>query len=135
MSIAQNQKILKSYRKILHALTTAIDATEQHDSKARSQSIQKATKILNELFKSLDFERGGEVAENLGFIYCFIMHNLEQSATDTDTRALHEAIRLLTPLYSCWQRLDKHLSMHELRKSVVNDRKEGRLNVPAVATR
>jgi flagellar secretion chaperone FliS len=75
---------------------------------AKGKSIQKAFDAISELRKSLNMEKGGEVAEGLNKLYAFLGHQLTLANLNNDTEILDSVITVLTDLRSTWaQAFDK----------------------------
>lgn len=105
MTTTKSQLVASTYSTIINEMKRAKTAIHQGDIQTRFRATSRAINLLNELFQSLDFESGGEIAENLGFIYCHIMYNMGRVNSHNDTAALDNAIKLLTPLESSWKQL------------------------------
>ena len=69
---------------------------------AHSHSI-RAQDIVAELQRTLDFERGGEIAEQLNTLYTYIRQRLVAANIYKDAAPLNEVQGLLRQLLSAWQ--------------------------------
>lgn len=73
------------------------------DTAARGASISKAIAIIDEGLKiSIDFEAGGELAQNLDALYEYMSYRLLQANLKSDAEALAEVERLLKELKGAW---------------------------------
>jgi flagellar protein FliS len=97
------------YDETIAALEDAIEAIAEGDIERRFNSIFVATGLIAELAKALDEEAGGEVAQNLGQLYIFILTLLPRVNIDNDPNPARNAICLLKPLRDAWHELDSRL--------------------------
>jgi flagellar protein FliS len=97
------------YDEAIAALEDAIEAIAAGDIERRFNSVVVATGLIAELAKALDEEAGGEIAQNLGQLYIFIMTQLPLININNDPNPARNAIRLLTPLRDAWDELDSRL--------------------------
>ncbi len=77
----------------------------------RSAAITKAMQIVVELQASLEFGRGGEIAQALALLYAYIQERLVEANGQKNPAALDEALRLLTILYEGWKEVSLAPSM------------------------
>lgn len=110
MSRQKNMAVIKAYENLLDSLSNALSAESYGNTAERNFQVDKSIDILHELFAALNFEKGREVAENLGFIYCYVLYSLGRVKTHNDTKPLHDGIRLLSPLYSSWKQLKSEMA-------------------------
>jgi flagellar protein FliS len=68
--------IIRLYEQTIEDLRQAAIALDQNDIGRRSDRIKHALLILGHLQNSLDFTRGGKVAENLNNFYTYLRRNL-----------------------------------------------------------
>jgi len=97
------------YSEAIAALEDAIEAIEQGDIERRYNSVVVATGLIAELAYALDEDAGGEIAQNLGQLYVFILTHLPRVNIDNDPNPARNAIRLLKPLRDAWDELDTRL--------------------------
>ena len=97
------------YDEAIAALEDAIEAIAAGDIERRFNSIVVATGLIVELAKALDEEAGGEIAQNLGKLYIFIVSQLPLVNINNDPNPARNAIRLLSPLRDAWDELDTRL--------------------------
>jgi len=70
--------------------------------KSKSKAIRKSINIVTGLGDSLDMEKGGEIATNLGKLYEFVNMRLLNANVNNDPRMLDEALRVLSELREAW---------------------------------
>ncbi len=68
-------------------------------------AIGKAQDILTELTVSLDFEQGGEMAQNLFSLYMFFNNQLTQANIEKDTERLGQVRAFLGDLREAWAQI------------------------------
>ncbi len=92
----------------------AVDATQQaeralqaRDIPVRTKAINKATSILSELICSLDYERGGEIAQNLKRLYSYMQKQVLTAHMRQKAEPLAEVTKLLTTLLEGWREAAK----------------------------
>ena len=70
---------------------------------ARARAISKAAEAVLELTRSLDFARGGEIAERLGYLYQYMVRRLTEANFQQADAPLAEVLRLLVTLSEGWE--------------------------------
>lgn len=102
--------VVKLYEAAIHQLRKAIRAIEAKDIKARCAANRQAYDIIEHLLLTLNFEKGGQIAENLSKLYRFMMRRLIDVDVNNDAKAAEDVITLLEPLHQSWRKLDEQLS-------------------------
>jgi len=110
MTASQSHLIVMLYREALAAMKASIVAIERGDIEMRWRASSKATNIIAHLYLTLDPNRGGDVAGNLGRIYTYILRRLPDINLKNDPRPAREGARLLEPLLTSWENLDIQIS-------------------------
>ncbi len=78
----------------------------EHGEKVKaSNAIGRAQAIVEELFATLDVERGGEIASRLQGIYVFCLSELADARVEASPDRLHEVSRLLAELRESWHQI------------------------------
>ena len=80
------------------SLGEAVQAIERGDIQARWNANQRATNIIETLWRTLDLEKGGEIAANLEKLYSFMLNRLTQVDIKNDPAPAREVATLLEPL-------------------------------------
>lgn len=94
--------IVMLYDGAIRFINSAIDAIQNKQYERQNHYFQRAQKILAELISSLDFSKGGEVAENLFRLYTYMYNQLvEANLQDSIERAEH-VVNLLSELREAW---------------------------------
>lgn len=71
----------------------------------KSKSISRASRIVVGLQGSLDFQRGGELAQNLNDLYAYVLRRLIHVNAQNDLDALEEVYTLMKDVSDAWQTL------------------------------
>lgn len=79
------------------------DGTKELDKV--NNAIGKAQDVLTELTVSLDFEQGGEMAQNLFSLYMFFNNQLTQANIEKDTDRLAQVCTFLGDLREAWAQI------------------------------
>jgi len=96
----------------------------------KGRALQRALDIINELKCSLDFERGGEIANNLESLYNFIIRGLLEADIQRNLDFFDIASDILSDLKEAWETLTARPLVHEQDHDRVSTR-EGRNQVMA----
>ncbi|MGC9120779.1 MAG: flagellar export chaperone FliS [Sulfurihydrogenibium sp.] len=97
--------VAKGYDRIILELKGAIENIDKGDIKGKIQHISKALDILNTLFYGLDFEKGGEIAQNLSELYSFCIREIQLANLKNDKKRLEDVINILNTLKGGWEEL------------------------------
>lgn len=94
--------IVMLYDGAIRFINEAIYAMRQRDYETQNNRLQRAQKILAELISSLDFEKGGEIAENLFRLYTYMYNQLVEANLQDSPERLEHVIGLLADLREAW---------------------------------
>jgi len=83
-------------------ILSKVDKLAFDEIKTKSKSISKSINIITGLADSLDMEKGGEIAANLGKLYEFVNMRLLNANLNNDPVMLDEALRVLHELREAW---------------------------------
>ena len=98
-----HQLITLLYEDLLRELRQAAIATERRDLATRSAKVTKAVALLFALESSLDFSRGGEVAETLSRFYRGARETIMRASLDSDAPALRRAVANIEDIAASWR--------------------------------
>ncbi len=93
------------YDKTVYCLKAAVQAIHNDDVETRWENNHRAQEIITHLFRTLDLEKGGEVASNLEALYGYMLLRLPDVDANNDARVAEEVIELLEPLRASWNEL------------------------------
>jgi len=94
--------IILTYDVILKHTNLARLAVENKDIAAMCEHTHRATEGIIELATSLNHEKGGEIADNLGRLYAYCIRRLSDGMNLSDKEAYSEVVSLLSPLKASW---------------------------------
>jgi flagellar protein FliS len=90
--------LVLTFDALLTALTrTRIGVASGNDELAQ-KGVQQARDLLTELLATLDHEKGGEIAKNLGSLYLFALERLHGIPKKGDMVRYDQIVQLLTPI-------------------------------------
>ena len=111
-SADKHELVTLLFKGVIGALA-GVEIHHQHNNKDQvRECLSKASRILVGLQGSLDYERGGDIAVNLGELYGYSIRKLFAANVKTDTTldSVAEVKRLIEPIAEAWENMD--LSKH-----------------------
>lgn len=102
---SQIDLILQVYTGALQAFASGHECYEKQDFRNGYEHLEKARKFIVHLYTTLDFEQGGEVADNLGKLYAFVMNEIDLIQATKDLKHLDSCITVLQNLKQGWEDL------------------------------
>ncbi|MDC7125421.1 MAG: flagellar export chaperone FliS [Spirochaetales bacterium] len=101
---SQGKLIIMLYDGAVRNMETAVSGLSSENPKFDkvNNAILKAQDIITELMVSLDFERGGEIANNLYNLYIFFNKELMQANVQKDKEMITPVIKMMKDLRSAW---------------------------------
>lgn len=99
----QGRLIVLLYEGALKFMKLAIQELEAGHYAEKGRYINRAQDIINELNAILDVKAGGEIADNLRRLYCFMNSRLSEVNAKCDTRMIRDVITLTEELSSGWK--------------------------------
>jgi len=75
----------------------------------KGESISKAITIVDGLKVSLDNEKGGEIAKNLGDLYDYMQTRLLQANLNNEEAGIDEVVSLLNEIRSGWTSIPQEI--------------------------
>jgi flagellar protein FliS len=94
--------IVMLYDGAIRFINEAAYAMQQRDYETQNTKLQRAQKILAELISSLDFDKGGEIAENLFRLYTYMYNQLVEANINDGRDRLEHVVHLLSELREAW---------------------------------
>ncbi|MGD8892243.1 MAG: flagellar export chaperone FliS [Desulfobacterales bacterium] len=95
--------VIMCYEGAIDSLKLAKEKIKEKDYEKKAKAIIKAQDIIEELICSLDFEKGGEIANNLESLYNYMLRRILQGDHNKDVGPIDEVIGMFTDLLSAWQ--------------------------------
>ena len=93
------------YDKAVACLKAAVQAIHSNEIETRWKNNHRAQEIITHLFRTLDLEKGGEIASNLDALYGYMLLRPPEVDLNNDARVAEEVIELLEPLRESWNEL------------------------------
>ena len=106
---SKEQILLMLYQAAIKNCKKAIEAVEARDIPKKGEFIGKFQDIVIELNNSLDFEVGGDVAEELSSLYDYMLYSSTQANIKIDKEPLEGCLKVLNTLYDGWSSAIKQL--------------------------
>ena len=98
------EEILRELKKNMETLAYSID-NEPIVSSIKSKSFSKSLTAIYILQSSLDFEKGGEIAENLYNLYEFCKSGIMKGFTQKNSKMIYDAIPPIDEILEGWSQI------------------------------
>ncbi len=98
------EEVLKDLKKNMETLAYSLDH-EPTISSLKSHSFSKSLTAIYILQSSLNFEEGGEIAENLYKIYEFCKQGILKGFMKKDSKLVYEAIPPIDEILDSWKKI------------------------------
>jgi flagellar protein FliS len=86
----------------INKLSSAKGYFSRHEEFKATCEIRTVRAIIDALKASLDFEKGGEIAQNLDRLYDYMMRRLFEANTQYDMKAVDEVASVLIDIKTGW---------------------------------
>jgi flagellar protein FliS len=97
--------VLMCYEGVIVNLKIGKQKILKKDYEAKGMALTKAQDILYELLCSLDFEKGGSIAENLDSLYNYMLRRVLHANLKKEISAIDEVVGMLVELKSAWEEI------------------------------
>jgi len=94
--------VIMCYEGAIDSLKLAKQKIKEKDYEKKEKAIINARDIIDELLCSLDFEKGGTIANNLSGLYNYMRRRILYGDVNRDIGAIDEVVGLLNELLSAW---------------------------------
>ena len=111
VTASQNDLVVINYEMLMAELDEAVELFDDKNLSAYYKSLEKATKMLNELSFSLDFDY--EIAKELMSLYIFINKKLVEASQKKSVQPIFTAQDVLGSLLVGWKEATKQVVMGE----------------------
>jgi flagellar protein FliS len=95
------------YEQAIEDLRRAVIAQEKGAIEARTREINHALMVIAQLQGSLDMQRGGEVAFNLGRFYTAVRAGLCEAQIQQSAKLIERQISQLVTVYEAWLEVER----------------------------
>ncbi len=102
MGKSQLDLILQVYDGAIASYNTARECYKNEDFQSGYEQLEKAKRFITHLYTTLDLARGGEIAENLGKLYAFLINQTNLAAATKDMTVLTGNLKILGKLREGW---------------------------------
>lgn len=111
VATADNVQLIQMlFEGLLESLASARGHIENGNIMAKSNALSRAGRIVVGLQGALDFERGGELAQNLHELYAYMTRRILHVNASNDLETLAEVSSLVRDISDAWQTLPGLLS-------------------------
>ncbi len=107
---SQVDLIIQVYDGAISAFRTARERYETDDSTAGYNQLERARKFLTHLYTTLDYEKGGDISEQLGRLYAFVINQINVAEATKDLSVIDDNITILSNLREGWTGLKAQTS-------------------------
>ena len=97
--------LLMMYEGAIKFLRTSLVGLEEKDLAKFCRFLSKAQAIVAELMNTLDFEKGGTIAQDLDRLYDFMLFYLTEANLHRDAKKIEKTIELLDVIYSAYKEI------------------------------
>lgn len=102
MAASPEQLVVLLYEHLIINLKRADRQIRARDIAGKAESLTKANDIVLELLASLDFEKGGEIAQRLASLYGFFTQEISQVSRTLDTARIGQIVEMAEELHESW---------------------------------
>ncbi len=104
--MGQKDLILLLYNGALKFLRQAQEELDNERTDAFADRVERVHRIIFHLYTTLDFDKGGEIAEKLGSLYSFIISQLYILNSTRSPEIIRDIGEILSGLKDGWQGVD-----------------------------
>jgi flagellar protein FliS len=104
LSATPGQMVVMVYDHLLVQLTRVRHALDRNQLDARSEALERSRAALSELLITLDPQRGGALASQLGAIYSFLLGELSVLGLKPEARRLERVTGIVSQLRDAFAR-------------------------------
>jgi len=102
--------VVMLYDGAIAAMQRTIMAIEAHDIQKKCRHLKRAMAIILQLEGTLNFELGGEVAQNLAYFYAYARTQTTKANIENSPEILRSLIEKFATLRDAWHQADYGLS-------------------------
>ena len=103
--MSQKEMIVLLYTGSLKFLEQAGEELEKGNAEGFADRVERVHRIVYHLYTTLDFDKGGEIAEKLGSLYSFVISQLYVLNSTRNPAIIADIKEILTNLKDGWQNL------------------------------
>ena len=102
--------VVMLYNEAIASLSAAIEAMENNEIEERCSRLNVTTEIIGTLHMGLDMENGGEIADQLGRLYRFMLAQMIGINIRSDAEGAKKIVEVLSPLRDAWEEVDRRMT-------------------------
>ena len=102
---SQVDLILQVYDGAIASFITAKKSYENKDQNGGYEELERAKRFLIHLYTTLDLEQGGQVADNLGRLYAYMINQTNVVEASKDIQGIDSNLTILRNLRQGWSDL------------------------------
>jgi flagellar secretion chaperone FliS len=95
--------IMMLFDGLLESIATARGHIQHRNIAEKSKALARASRIVLGLQGALDFDRGGDLAQNLNELYGYVTRRLLHANAHNDLSALDEVHGLISEIRGAWE--------------------------------
>lgn len=104
-TISQRELIVKMYQGMERFIVQAQMAMHNKKLEAAHENCQKVKAILVELISTLNFEQGGDIAQQLRELYAFFLVTVVEANLRKDPAKLASILPIIAELRTAWEQI------------------------------
>jgi len=105
MTADPKKLVLLCYEGAIDNLKIGKNKIIEKDYEGKCRALTRAQDIIGELLNSLNFEKGGSIANGLDSLYNYMLRTIIHADFKNDISAIDEVVRLLTELKGAWEEI------------------------------
>ncbi len=121
---SQLDLILQVYDGALKSFTCARAHYEKEEFNPGYEELEKAKKFMTHLYTTLNPDEGGEVAENLGKLYTYVICQIHAAQSIKDLKMIDDCSTILKNLREGWASLKQEVEVAPINDSGNSPKKE-----------
>jgi flagellar protein FliS len=129
-SVSPGELIAKLLVAAEAAVKKGLDAMRQGEVAKKGEQFGRAIAILGELQSSLDFEKGGDVAQNLNSIYDYCIREILFGNMKNDPARIETVLKTLEPIIDAWMAIKSEPRPQEGEPEAVEEAPQKALDQP-----
>ena len=99
---SQLDLVIKVFDGALQSLSAAEQAYAKTDFQSGYTELEKVRRFVVHLYSTLDFVKGGEIADQLGKLYVFVMNEIDIIEATKNTAKIESCAKVLRTLRAGW---------------------------------
>ena len=105
MTADAKKLVIMCYEGAISNLKLAKEKCLSAEYETKAKALQKVIDVIDELSCALDFEKGGQIAQNLRALYTYMRHRILEGDVNRDVGALDEVSGMLEELKDAWEEI------------------------------